>query len=72
MSDTDPRYEAAFWNQRYNRSDPVWSGQPNPALVEEAAAFAPGTALEAGCGEGADALWPAQAGWQVTGTDFSA
>ncbi|CAL9436235.1 MFS transporter [Streptomyces sp. DH-12] len=72
MSDTDPRYEAAFWDQRYHQPNPLWSGQPNPALVEAASALVPGTALEAGCGEGADALWLAQAGWQVTGTDFSA
>ncbi|GGQ33540.1 hypothetical protein [Streptosporangium pseudovulgare] len=56
MSDTDPRYEAAFWDQRYHQPNPLWSGQPNPALVEAANALVPGTALEAGCGEGADAL----------------
>lgn len=72
MGETDPRYEAAFWDRRYHRPDPLWSGRPNPALVEEAATLTPGTALEAGCGEGADALWLAQAGWRVTGTDFSA
>ncbi|MET7790454.1 class I SAM-dependent methyltransferase [Streptomyces sp900116325] len=32
----------------------------------------PGTALEVGCGEGADAIWLTGQGWQVTGTDFSA
>ncbi|MDV2477044.1 methyltransferase domain-containing protein [Rhodococcus zopfii] len=72
MTDRDPRYDAAFWDQRYNHADPLWSGRPNPALVEEATALAPGTALEVGCGEGADALWLARAGWQVTGSDFSA
>ncbi|MFJ8433937.1 class I SAM-dependent methyltransferase [Kitasatospora sp. NPDC094019] len=72
MSGTDPRYEAEFWDQRYNAPDPLWSGRPNPALVEEVTALTPGTALEAGCGEGADAIWLAGAGWQVTGTDFSA
>ncbi|HWU09938.1 MAG TPA: class I SAM-dependent methyltransferase [Streptomyces sp.] len=72
MSDTDPRYEAAFWDQRYNAPNPLWSGQPNPALVEEVTALTPGMALEAGCGEGADAIWLAQTGWQVTGSDFSA
>lgn len=72
MSDTDPRNEAAFWDQRYSHPDPLWSGRPNPALVEEVTALAPGTALEAGCGEGADAIWLAREGWRVTGTDFSA
>jgi len=40
-------------------------------LVTEAADLAPGRALDVGCGEGADALWLADRGWEVTGTDLS-
>ena len=32
----------------------------------------PGTALDAGCGEGAEAIWLAEQGWQVTAADISA
>jgi SAM-dependent methyltransferase len=69
---TDPRFTAAFWDQRYSGPARVWSGRPNPALTEQVAALTPGTALEVGCGEGADAIWLATQGWHVTGVDFSA
>jgi SAM-dependent methyltransferase len=59
-----------FWDARY-RAGTNWSGQPNPLLVEHAAALAPGTALDAGSGEGADAIWLASRGWRVTGADVS-
>ena len=32
----------------------------------------PGTALDAGCGEGAEATWLASRGWDVTAADISA
>jgi SAM-dependent methyltransferase len=63
--------DEAFWNDRYRSASRVWSGQPNPQLVAEAAELAPGRALDAGCGEGADALWLAQRGWEVVATDIS-
>ncbi|MBB6346948.1 class I SAM-dependent methyltransferase [Nonomuraea muscovyensis] len=69
---TDPRFTAEFWDQRYASAARVWSGNPNAALVEQAAALPPGTALDAGCGEGADALWLAGRGWRVTAIDVSA
>ena len=48
------------------------SGHPNDWLPELAADWSPGTALEIGCGEGADVLWLAERGWQVIGLDLSA
>ncbi|RFA09963.1 SAM-dependent methyltransferase [Subtercola boreus] len=60
-----------FWNEHYGQREQIWSGRPNAVLVDEVSALAPGRALDVGCGEGADAIWLAGRGWQVTGVDVS-
>lgn len=64
-------YSQATWDARYAGSDRVWSGNPNPRLVEQVAGTAPGRALDVGAGEGADAVWLARQGWDVTALDVS-
>lgn len=59
------------WDERYTAAAQVWSGQPNAALVAEVAGLQPGRVLDVGCGEGADAVWLAQLGWDVTALDVS-
>ena len=59
------------WDARYAESGQIWSGNPNGALVAEVAEFAPGTAVDVGCGEGADAIWLAARGWDVMAFDVS-
>lgn len=61
-----------FWEDRYRSADQVWSGRVNPRLVEVAEGLAAGRALDLGCGEGADALWLAENGWEVVAVDVSA
>lgn len=68
---TDHERGEDFWNERYRSSHRVWSGNPNPQLVTEVANLAPGRALDVGCGEGADAIWLAQRGWEVVATDIA-
>lgn len=62
---------SAEWDQHYGDTEQVWSGQPNGALVAETGAMTPGRALDVGCGEGADAVWLARRGWDVTALDVS-
>ena len=64
--------QASEWDARYNKhDDAMWSGRPNGRLVAEASGLTRGTALDVGCGEGADAIWLAQQGWTVTAIDVS-
>lgn len=62
---------AVDWDERYASRERLFSGRPNEALVAETAGLAPGQALDAGCGEGGDAIWLAERGWRVTAIDVS-
>src|SRR6478735_448071 len=70
--DTAPGTAARMWDEKYSSRSRMWSGEPNPQLVAEAADLPPGKALDLGCGEGADAIWLAARGWAVTALDVSA
>lgn len=59
------------WDRRYGEREKLWSGQPNGALVAEVADLPPGRVLDVGCGEGADAIWLARRGWDVTAVEVS-
>ena len=59
------------WDARYAGADRVWSGRPNRRLVEQVTDLPPGRALDIGAGEGADAVWLAGQGWDVTALDVS-
>lgn len=70
-------FDKDYWDRHW-RDDPASSpvsmatAPPNPHLVREIGDLTPGTALDAGCGGGAEAIWLAERGWQVTGADIAA
>jgi SAM-dependent methyltransferase len=63
--------DSSGWDRRYSGSELVWSGEPNRLFAEQVAELPPRRALDLGCGEGRNAVWLAECGWQVTGVDFS-
>ncbi|MEJ7843947.1 MAG: class I SAM-dependent methyltransferase [Rubrobacter sp.] len=65
------KFTQEFWDERYRSRSQLWSGKPNPHLVSHASELSGGTALDVGSGEGADAIWLAERGWQVTALDVS-
>jgi 2-polyprenyl-3-methyl-5-hydroxy-6-metoxy-1,4-benzoquinol methylase len=70
-------YDRNLWEGRWAQAlrehrDRVASRSPNAHLTAEITALRPGRALDAGCGQGADTLWLAGRGWQVTAVDFAA
>jgi SAM-dependent methyltransferase len=59
------------WDQRYAASELVWSAAPNQFVASELADLPPGRALDVATGEGRNAIWLADRGWDVTAVDFS-
>lgn len=71
---TDPATHvasAAEWDRRYSGPDLQWGSGPNARFAHEAAGLPPGRALDLGAGEGRNAIWLAERGWDVTAVDFS-
>jgi 2-polyprenyl-3-methyl-5-hydroxy-6-metoxy-1,4-benzoquinol methylase len=63
--------DAEQWDERYAAADLVWSAEPNSFVVSLVRDLTPGSAIDVGAGEGRNALWLAEQGWQVTAVDFS-
>lgn len=68
--------DRSFWEERWaqalrQHAETVAFRPPNAHLIAALEDLRPGTALDAGCGHGADTLWLAARGWQVTAVDFS-
>ncbi len=61
--------EIDIWNRVLTAETPRFNTRPNDFLVEMAKGRKPGTALDVGMGQGRNAIWLAQQGWDVTGFD---
>ncbi|HEX6246274.1 MAG TPA: class I SAM-dependent methyltransferase [Nocardioidaceae bacterium] len=59
------------WDLRYADSELVWSLGPNRFVESELGALSPGRAIDVAAGEGRNAIWLAEQGWDVTAVDFS-
>nr|WP_062330662.1 class I SAM-dependent methyltransferase [Herbidospora sakaeratensis] len=65
-------FDRDFWENKYRTSDPrALRHEPNPYLLDVARSLTPGRVLDAGCGPGAEAIWLARRGWEVTAVDIS-
>jgi len=64
--------DARAWDERYAGTELVWSSGPNRFVETEVSGLPPDRALDLAAGEGRNAVWLAEQGWQVTAVDFSA
>lgn len=65
-------FDRAYWEEQHSGHTAARADDPNPHLVGELDRIAPGTALDAGCGHGAEACLLAARGWRVTAVDTAA
>jgi SAM-dependent methyltransferase len=63
------RLEVERWNRVLTADKPTFNTAPNAFLVEMIRGRQPGTALDVGMGQGRNAIYLAQQGWDVTGFD---
>ncbi|MFC4783383.1 SAM-dependent methyltransferase [Nocardioides sp. MAHUQ-72] len=63
--------DATAWDERYAAAELVWSVTPNQFVAAELEGLAPGRAVDLAAGEGRNAIWLAERGWDVTAVDFS-
>ena len=63
--------DSQLWDARYAAADLVWSAGPNATVAALTADLPPGRALDVAAGEGRNAIWLAERGWDADALDFS-
>ena len=63
------RQEIEMWNQILTAENPRFNTDPNAFLERMVEGWEPGSALDVGMGQGRNAVFLAQEGWEVTGFD---
>jgi SAM-dependent methyltransferase len=63
--------DAAEWDERYRSAGLLWSAGPNLFVEDRLANVSPGRCVDLGAGEGRNAVWLAERGWEVVAVDFS-
>ena len=64
--------DAQTWNDRYAATDLMWSAGPNQFVESICGGLTPGRSIDLAAGEGRNAIWFAEQGWESTAVDDSA
>ncbi|GLZ57089.1 MULTISPECIES: class I SAM-dependent methyltransferase [Micromonospora] len=69
-------FDKDYWERHWQQTHPgrpgaMGTSPAHPYLARETGGLSPGSALDAGCGAGAEAIWLASHGWQVTAVDIA-
>jgi SAM-dependent methyltransferase len=63
--------DADTWNQRYAATELMWSAGPNLFVEQLCRDLTPGRSIDLAAGEGRNAIWLAEQGWDSTAVDYS-
>lgn len=63
--------DPSAWDERYGATDRLWSEGPNMFVADRLGPAEPGVGIDVASGEGRNAIWLAERGWDMTAVDFS-
>ncbi|MEJ7756455.1 MAG: class I SAM-dependent methyltransferase [Nocardioidaceae bacterium] len=63
--------DAKHWDLKYAAMPGMWGATANATVVTELTDRTPGVAVDIACGDGRNAVWLAERGWDVAAVDFS-